>query len=178
RNISDVFRVGGRSRNDPSFFSRGCGIRTTIHDVLEKFCPEAARSFVAFVTEVKIKHQPSTERQNMNTSEKKQAASITWFEIPADDVERAKKFYGDLFGWKINPFPGGGDYWHIDTGGADDSPDGALKGRKEPGEPIVNYVSVDSVAEFSKKIEKLNGKICMAKTAVPQMGYFAVCQDP
>src|SRR5205807_1530898 len=52
-----------------------------------------------------------------------------WFEIPADDVERAKKFYGDLFGWKINPFPGGGDYWHIDTGGADESPDGALKGR-------------------------------------------------
>jgi hypothetical protein len=41
----------------------------------------------------------------------------------------------------------------------------------------VNYVSVDSVTEFSKKIEKLGGKICMAKTAVPQMGYFAVCQD-
>jgi predicted enzyme related to lactoylglutathione lyase len=36
---------------------------------------------------------------------------------------------------------------------------------------------VDSVAGFSKKIEKLGGKICMAKTAVPQMGYFAVCQD-
>ncbi len=42
----------------------------------------------------------------MNTSEKKQAASITWFEIPADDVERAKRFYGDLFGWKIERFPG------------------------------------------------------------------------
>jgi predicted enzyme related to lactoylglutathione lyase len=114
----------------------------------------------------------------MSTSEKKQAASIVWFEIPADNPERAIAFYGNLFGWKINPFPGGGDYWHIDTGGADDSPDGALMGRKEPGEPIVNYVSVDSVAEFSKKIENLNGKICMAKTAVPQMGYFAVCQDP
>jgi predicted enzyme related to lactoylglutathione lyase len=82
-----------------------------------------------------------------------------------------------LFGWSINPFPGGDGYWHIDTGGADDSPDGALKGRKHPQEPIVNYVSVDSVPNFSKKIEKLGGKICMAKTAVPQMGYFAVCQD-
>ncbi|HWH91678.1 MAG TPA: VOC family protein, partial [Candidatus Binatia bacterium] len=91
--------------------------------------------------------------------------------------ERAKAFYSNLFGWKINPFPGAGDYWHIDTGGADDTPDGALKKRSQPQEPIVNYISVDSVAEFSKKIEKLGGKICMSKTTVPQMGYFAVCQD-
>jgi len=93
----------------------------------------------------------------MSKSEQKQAASIVWFEIPADNPE--------------------GDYWHIDTGGQDDTPDGAMKGRKHPQEPITNYVSVDSVADYSKKIEKLGGKICMAKTAVPQMGYFAVCQD-
>src|SRR4029078_3103433 len=113
----------------------------------------------------------------MSKSENTQAASIVWFEIPADNPQRAHAFYSDLFGWNSNPFPGGGDYWHIDTGGADDTPDGALKGHKQPGEPIVNYVSVDSVAEFSKKIEKLGSKICMSKTAVPQMGYFAVCQD-
>jgi predicted enzyme related to lactoylglutathione lyase len=113
----------------------------------------------------------------MSKSEKKQAASIAWFEIPADDVERAKKFYGDLFDWKIERFPGPKEYWHIYTGGGDDTPDGALKKRKQPQEPVVNYVSVNSVTEFSKKIEKLGGKICMAKTSVPQMGYFAVCQD-
>jgi predicted enzyme related to lactoylglutathione lyase len=27
------------------------------------------------------------------------------------------------------------------------------------------------------KVEKLGGKVCMSKTAVPQMGYFAICQD-
>ena len=89
----------------------------------------------------------------------------------------SRKFYGDLFGWKIERFPGPHEYWHIDTGGADATPDGGLKPREQPGESIVNYISVDSVGEFSKKIEKLGGKICMAKTAVPQMGYFAVCQD-
>jgi predicted enzyme related to lactoylglutathione lyase len=113
----------------------------------------------------------------MSTSQKKQAASIVWFGIPADDPERAKKFYSDLFGWKINPVPGRGDYWYIDTGGTDDTPDGGLKKREHPQEPITNYVSVNSVSEFSKKIEKLGGKICMGKTAVPVMGYFAVCQD-
>ncbi len=99
----------------------------------------------------------------MNTSEEKQAASIVWFEIPADNLERAKAFYSNLFGWKINPFH--------------ETPDGALKVREHPQQPITNYVSVNSVTEFAKKIEKLGGKICMAKTAVPQMGYFAVCQD-
>ena len=113
----------------------------------------------------------------MSKSEKRQDASIVWFEIPADNPERAKAFYSNLFGWKINPFPGSDDYAHIDTGGADASPDGALKRRKHAGEPVVNYISVDSVDKFADRIAKLGGKICMAKTAVPQMGYFAVCQD-
>jgi len=113
----------------------------------------------------------------VNKSERNQAASIVWFGIPADNVERARKFYADLFGWKIERVPGPEKYWHIDTGGGDDTPDGGLKKREQPQEAVVNYVSVDSVADFSKKIEKLGGKICMAKTAVPQMGYFAVCQD-
>jgi uncharacterized protein len=38
------------------------------------------------------------------------AGSIVWFEIPADHPERAKKFYGSLFGWKIEKFPGADDY--------------------------------------------------------------------
>jgi predicted enzyme related to lactoylglutathione lyase len=113
----------------------------------------------------------------MSTSQRKQAHSIVWFGIPADNTQRAKTFYGDLFGWKIERFPGPEEYWHIDTGGSDDTPDGGLKKREQSQEPVVNYVSVDSVAEFSKKIEKLGGKISMPKTAVPQMGYFAVCQD-
>jgi len=90
----------------------------------------------------------------MSTSDKKQAASIVWFEIPADNPQRAREFYGNLFGWKINPFPGAADYLHIDTAGAD-----------------------ATVTGFCKKIEKLGGKICMARTAVPQMGYFAICED-
>ena len=105
------------------------------------------------------------------------APSIVWFEIPADDVARAKTFYGALFGWKIETFPGVEDYWHIETGGGDDTPDGGLMLRKHPQQPITNYVAVASVDESAAKVQKLGGKICMPKTAVPQMGYFVVCQD-
>ncbi len=113
----------------------------------------------------------------MSKPKKATPANIIWFEIPADNPERAKKFYSSLFGWKIKKFPGMADYWHIDTGGPDASPDGGLMGRKHEGQPITNYVNVPSVEKAAAKIEKLGGKICMSKTAVPEMGYFVVCQD-
>ena len=105
--------------------------------------------------------------------------NIVWFEIPADDVGRARSFYGALFGWKMEQFPGPKEYWHIDTGGDDASPDGGLMKRQAPQQQgITNYISVPSVDQFAAKVQKLGGKICMPKTAVPQMGYFAICQDP
>jgi uncharacterized protein len=102
--------------------------------------------------------------------------SIVWFEIPADDIDRAKSFYGTLFGWKMEKFPGPTEYWHIDTGGREESLDGGLLKRQNL-QGITNYISVDSVDESAAKVEKLGGKICTSKTAVPQMGYFALCQD-
>jgi len=111
------------------------------------------------------------------TKSKNPPASLVWFEIPADNVERAKKFYSALFGWKITKFPGGMDYWHIDTGGADASPDGGLMVRKQPQQAITNYLIVASVDKAAAKVEKLGGKISMPKSAVPQIGYFAICQD-
>lgn len=108
---------------------------------------------------------------------KKPASSIVWFEIPADDTERARAFYNKLFGWKINPLPHMADYWHLDTGGPDASPDGGLMKRMHPGHTITSYVSVPSVTKFAAKVEKLGGSICKPKTAVPGMGYFAICTD-
>ena len=113
----------------------------------------------------------------MSKSKKTPPANIVWFEIPADKPERARAFYGALFGWKIEKFPGMSDYWHIDTGGSDDSPDGGLMARKHPGQAITNYINVESVTKSAAKVKKLGGKICVSKTAVPQMGYFIVCQD-
>jgi len=117
----------------------------------------------------------------MSKAKKTATANIIWFEVPADNPERAKKFYGKLFGWKINPFPGASpnveNYWHINTGGPDASPDGGLMSRKHPQQTITNYVNVPSVTKFMAKIEKLGGKVCASKTAAPGMGYFAICQD-
>jgi predicted enzyme related to lactoylglutathione lyase len=105
-------------------------------------------------------------------------ASIVWFEIPADDPGRAKEFYSGMFGWNINAMPHMAEYNHIDTGGADASPDGAIMKRMCPEhQGYTNYVTVDSVEKASAKVEKLGGKVHKPKTAVPGMGYFAICLD-
>ena len=116
----------------------------------------------------------------MSTKKRKKkdpAASLVWFEIPADNPKRATAFYSALFGWKIQPFPTMPDYSHIDTGGADASPDGALMKRMHPGHTTTPYFFVASVTRGMAKVKKLGGKICRPKTPVPHMGYFAVCLD-
>ena len=108
---------------------------------------------------------------------RKSASSVVWFEVPADNPERAQKFYRTLFGWKIEKFPAMMDYWHIDTGGADATPDGGMLPRKHTQQPITVYISVDSASKFVTRVMKLGGQIMKPRTAVPHMGYFAICRD-
>lgn len=116
--------------------------------------------------------------QKPKAKNSKMPASICWFEVPADDLERAKKFYSSLFGWKFAKLPAAiADYWHIDTAGKDASPDGGLMPRMHPQQSIRVYVSVPSVDKAMARVEKLGGTICKSKTAVPHMGYFAICED-
>ena len=119
--------------------------------------------------------------------------TIVHFEIPADDVERSRKFYSDLFGWKIEKWPGtdGGDgssssssnmdYWMVSTtndkGGKADVGGGIMKRQDPQEQQITNFIDVSSVDEYSSKIEKLGGKVVVSKMAVPSMGYFAICRD-
>lgn len=98
---------------------------------------------------------------------------IVHFEIPADDMQRAKTFYSNLFGWNIVGMPGM-DYMMIDVYGA---PGGGMMKKILPDQQIINYIGVPSVDEYAAKVEKLGGKIIVPKKAVPGMGYFVVCMD-
>jgi predicted enzyme related to lactoylglutathione lyase len=118
--------------------------------------------------------------------------TIVHFEIPVDDIERSKKFYTDLFGWKIDKLSVTDDsrltsvatgqrieYWMITT--ADDKGNKALGGgimkRQMQEHRVTNYIGVKSVDEYSSKVEKLGGKIIAPRHAVPRMGYFVLCVD-
>jgi len=100
---------------------------------------------------------------------------IVHFEIPADDLDRAQKFYSELLGWRITREPGS-EYYLIQTGEEGDLGGGMMK-RMHPQQTPVNYIQVESVEEYSKKVVALGGQLIVPKTAVPTMGYFAQCFD-
>ncbi len=105
--------------------------------------------------------------------------TIAHFDLPADDLERAKKFYEKLFDWKFNQVPGPMPYYLIETADLGGNPGvgGGMGKRGAPDQRIMNYFGVSSVEESIAKVEKLGGKIIMPRTAVPGWGYLAICID-
>ncbi len=104
-------------------------------------------------------------------------ARLVHFEIPADDMERAKKFYTELFGWKIAPSEVSAEYWMISADEGEGAVGGGMMKRRDPAQPIVNYVDVPSVEDGMKKVKELGGAVIVPIMPVPGMGYFAVCKD-
>lgn len=122
---------------------------------------------------------------------------VTHFEIHADDMERAMKFYGDAFGWQFQQMgPEFGNYVLIMTGpGPDEIAAGNVtmenvginggmtprKGpRPEPGAPVNGYACIIGVAnidETMKKIEAAGGTIALPKMDVPNVGLLAYYHD-
>jgi len=111
--------------------------------------------------------------------------TIVHFEIPADDVEKLRKFYSKLFGWKIEKFPGPMEYWMIETVPVDNKGmpirpgvNGGMMKRQQPEHKPVNYIAVESVDEYTKKIKALGGKVLVPKMEVPGIGWWALALDP
>ena len=104
--------------------------------------------------------------------------SIVHFEIPADDVKRAKKFYEKALGWKITD-PWKMEYLLVETKAkGEDGINGGLLARKNPGQPFMNYIEVGSIEASIQKVEKAGGTVAMPKTEIaPGMGWIAAFQD-
>jgi predicted enzyme related to lactoylglutathione lyase len=99
---------------------------------------------------------------------------IVHIEIPADDTEQSRAFWGSLFGWQFESYPGPGEY-HMtrisDQGGA------AIT-NMEPGKRGTRaYFSVDDINDGVARVNELGGKADQPMP-VPNMGWFATCTDP
>ena len=95
-------------------------------------------------------------------------------EIPAGDTEKARDFWGGLFGWQFEQFPGPTEY-HMtrlseNTGGAIYEPDPANKRG-----PRV-YFDVEDIKAGAAQVDELGGQAGDAMP-VPGMGWFSICKD-
>jgi len=109
---------------------------------------------------------------------------VVHFEIPVDNLERAKKFYKTAFDWALTPMPQM-EYTLLNTVEVDEKnmpkESGAINGgMMKRGEAIKNVVitiSVENMDEAIKKVQSLGGKIVQGKMEVPNMGITAYFQD-
>ncbi|HPX72368.1 MAG: Glyoxalase-like domain protein [Euryarchaeota archaeon ADurb.BinA087] len=105
-------------------------------------------------------------------------ATIVHFDVPAENIERAKKFYSALFDWKFESFPEM-QYHLITTTDVKGAPGvgGGMGKRMDPSQRITNYFGVTSIDAAMKQVKSLGGTVDMGKMAVPTMGYLATCID-
>ena len=104
---------------------------------------------------------------------------VVHFEFNADDPEHAARFYGDVFGWRIEKWQGPADYWLASTGEGLGI-DGAIQAPPEftGGQRTVVTVGVESVDEVAAKVQAAGGTIVLPRMAVPHVGWLVYARDP
>lgn len=106
---------------------------------------------------------------------------VVHFEIQADDIERAIKFYKAVFDWDFPKWMDKPPYWGVMTA-PQDSKDPGINGglvprpaKTPPGESGKNAyvctIEVENFDETDKKITAAGGKVTMAKYAMPGMAW-------
>jgi predicted enzyme related to lactoylglutathione lyase len=99
---------------------------------------------------------------------------IVHIEIPADDTEQGREFWGSLFGWQFESYPGPNEYYMTQVS----EQQGAAVTNMEPGKrgPRV-YFDVDDINAGATRVQELGGS-ADTPAPVPSMGWFATCKDP
>ena len=103
---------------------------------------------------------------------------IGWAEVTATDLEQAKGFYGEGFGWRVGETmeTPGGDYCMLYSG---DTPVGGLTPKHDMA-PVcawMFYVNSEDVDSDNAKLVELGGQMLFTET-LPGMVQFTIAMDP
>jgi predicted enzyme related to lactoylglutathione lyase len=108
------------------------------------------------------------------------AKNIAHFDVQADDVARARKFYERVFEWRFTPW-GPPDFFMIATGSeTDPGIHGAVHDRPKDGHRSVGFectIAVDDVDAIARLIEKEGGQITVPKMTIPGVGELIQFKD-
>ncbi|MGP8217513.1 MAG: VOC family protein [Bacteroidia bacterium] len=114
----------------------------------------------------------------------KTANALNWFEIPATDINRAKKFYESIFDMKMDDMPEmmGMKMTSFPAEMGNGKVSGALvqsQMHKPSTDGAVVYLNANpSIQKVIDKIEKNGGKVVMPKTQIsPEIGCMAFFVD-
>jgi predicted enzyme related to lactoylglutathione lyase len=110
---------------------------------------------------------------------------VVHFEVPADDVSRAKEFYGSIFGWQLQDTEGM-DYTIAMTTPVDQQTQlpteagaingGMMKRTADTPSPVIT-IGVEAIDDALKQVEAGGGSVVQPRTEIPGMGAFAYFKD-
>jgi uncharacterized protein len=111
--------------------------------------------------------------------------SVVHFEIPADDVARAKEFYRSVFDWQLQDMPEM-NYTIVRTTDVDENQmpttagaiNGGLMQRSQETPTPVLTIDVESIDQALKQVQASGGRTVRARTEIPGMGAYAYFTDP
>ncbi len=107
---------------------------------------------------------------------------FVWYELLTRDTEAAKAFYTEVIGWSTQPFEGSGQPYSMWLAG--ETPVGGvmrLLPEHEAGGLTPQWwahVAVDDVDAAARRAEELGATIRTPGTDIPEIGRFAVVDDP
>lgn len=102
------------------------------------------------------------------------AGQIVHIEIPADDTERSREFWGSLFGWQFQSYPGPSEYHMTQIG---DQQGAAITSMERGKRGTRAYFAVDDIGAGVARVKALGGEAA-EPMPVPAMGWFSTCSDP
>ncbi len=109
-----------------------------------------------------------------------EAGTPCWFELTTKGVEKAEKFYRDLFGWKSKKGGFEGDVYLEIIGSS--QPMGGMRELKPEHGPVpphwMIYFTVNDCDGDAKRAAQLGGKVVVPPMSIPTVGRFSVLADP
>ncbi len=101
---------------------------------------------------------------------------ITHIEFPADDMERAKRFYAAVAGWEFQPMEGFADYELFST---DEQSGGAIGARgTSTGNSVRIFITVPDLDRARDAATSNGGTLVEDITDVQGQGRYVVVRDP
>ena len=106
---------------------------------------------------------------------------VNWFEIYVDDIKRAKKFYEDVLGVKLDKLSGTDlEMWTFPMEQNGTGAAGSLvymEGVKAGGNSTIVYFSCNDCATEEGRVETAGGRVFKTKFSIGQYGFIVLAFD-
>jgi predicted enzyme related to lactoylglutathione lyase len=111
------------------------------------------------------------------------AGRVVHFEIPYDDGDRARAFYGKAFGWQLTPLPEMSYTMVMSGPSGEQGPsepgfiNGGMMQRDDPFTAPNIVIDVDNLEDALKAVNEAGGSTVVERQPVGDMGFTAYFKD-